>query len=218
MKNMKLKRILGISSIMLVGLGISIPIALTTSCSGSVDLTFTSRTDFNKYFEDHHDEYDAPLSSSSDSATIINYFITSHRLSAANMLYSGMSEMAIPDLLAEASNDNPLKLKINVGDFDARFEFAKDFYEETDDAKQTHKKGSFYELSINDKVIASHFKVIFSLTGKNYSLEYTTDQNESILNNGDLSATCMIDSSDDSYFFLKFSNYLDLIIFTLPKA
>jgi hypothetical protein len=28
----------------------------------------------------------------------------------------------------------------------------------------------------------------------------------------------MIDSSDDSYFFLKFSNYLDLIIFTLPKA
>jgi hypothetical protein len=166
MKNMKLKRILGISSIMLVGLGISIPIALTTSCSGSVDsvdLTFTSKADFDKYFQDHHDVYNDSLDAySASSMEIFDYFITNHRISAANMLYSGMSEMAIPSLSKDATNDNPLKLKINVGDSDARLEITKDFYIDLDEgAKATYKAGSFVEYSINDEAIVRHSKFIY---------------------------------------------------------
>jgi hypothetical protein len=180
-----------------------------------VDLTFTSKADFNNYFEAHHDEYDESLSSDSDSKTIFEYFITSHRISAANMLYSDMSEMDFPKLLEKATNDNPLKLKINVGDSDARFEITKDFYIDTDDTRSTYKAGTFYEHSINDKVIVSHAKMIYSLTHKNSSAEYNYERNTTITNNVDINAG-LSQGSTSFYLSLRSVNN-DEIDFELPK-
>ncbi|MDR2369750.1 MAG: hypothetical protein LBD63_03930, partial [Mycoplasmataceae bacterium] len=101
---MKLKKWWGFSALMLAGIGVAIPITLTTSCAEKKDWTFNNYNEFDNYLQKHkQDVSEAYIFSNTPNSTDyeflkknmnLQFFVNSNLFTIYIGLYTTSTEMS----------------------------------------------------------------------------------------------------------------------------